>query len=293
MVKAKKKAIFTTLCFIAGVAVFIIFTGKVRAGTQTITNIAIDPVLEVSSFSPYKINADISDNPTEVTVEILGINQDGGSYWNYYADGSTYTESIVKTMTDVDSDENWISSNIYPDNIYPEIFFAPSSITWNNVPSDINTRRANYHLLHFDNSFVMEASSTFFIELNATPYSTVNSADLSVYLVSKNKTASFFNSDWRNSADVALVGVIARGDAYSHTHVSGYSAHYLITLSANDDGTVSSKNLDISGDFWVIIYANSPNINRGWNLKYHDSAICDNTDSWYIGNQAGWTTTAQ
>jgi len=27
----------------------------------------------------------------------------------------------------------YISENIYPDSIYPEIFFVPSAVTWNNL----------------------------------------------------------------------------------------------------------------------------------------------------------------
>ncbi|MDD3897266.1 MAG: chitobiase/beta-hexosaminidase C-terminal domain-containing protein [Candidatus Peribacteraceae bacterium] len=49
----------------------------------------------------------------------------------------------------------------------------------------------------------------------------------------------------------------------------------------------------MSGDFWLILYVNSPNDARGWDLKYHDSSLCTSSNRWYIGSQAGWTTTAQ
>lgn len=265
----------------------------VLADVQTVSNIAIDPALDISRFAPYTIQADVSGTPSSVSANISGINQDGGSYWNYYADGTPASDSVTKAMTDMNSDGRWISSSVYPDNIYPEIFFAPSSITWNNVPSNTNVRRSNYHLMHFNNSLEMESSASFFIELNATPVSLVNSADLEVYLVEKGKAVTFFDSDWRNSASVELVGTIGRNVSYHHTHIDGKSSHYLVALETNANKTVGSKNLDISDDFWIIIYSNSPNNNRGWNLKYQNSALCDNTNSWYTGNQSGWSVAAQ
>lgn len=133
---------------------------------------------------------------------------------------------------------------------------------------------------------------SFWIEVNAAPVSPSNSADLLVYLVKKGKTISFFNSDWRSSADVELVGTINRADAVSHTH-TGNSSHHLISLATNLNSTVSTGNLDISGDFWVVIYNTSPNTARGWNLRYQPSSLCNNTNRWYLGNFSGWTTTPQ
>lgn len=285
--KATKIAIFIS-GLILGLAKHVV----VLAVVSTISNIAVVPDLDISLFTHYNINADITENPTSVELEISGINQDGGDIWNYYVDGSSYSEPITKTMTDANSDGNWISPNIYPDSIYPEIFFAPSSITWYNTPSNIDVRRANYHLFHFDNPLTMEGSSTFFIEFNAWPRS-ANSANLDVYLVKKDTNLTFFNSDWRNSANVELVDTISRNASYNHTHVADVSSHHLVALSANGDGTIGSNSLDINGDFWIVLYVNSPNTNRGWDLKYHSSVICNNTASWYIGNQSSWSTTAQ
>lgn len=282
---------FLLILFLAG---FLIFKSVVvLAGVETVSNIDIDPNLDVSWFSSYHITADISGSPTAVSAEVLGINQDGGSYWNYYANGSAYPPSTTHTMTDADLNGSWTTGIVRPDHIYPQIFFAPSSITWNNVPSSTEIRRANYHLLHFNNSFTSEASSTFFIEVNAVPRSLINSADLEVYLVNKNKAVSFFNSDWRASSNVELVGTIGRNTAFNHNHVVGNSSHYLVALNANADGTFGQKNLDISGDFWIILYNTAPNSNRGWNLKYHSLSLCSNGGMWYTGNQSNWATVAQ
>jgi hypothetical protein len=57
----------------------------------------------------------------------------------------------------------------------------------------------NYKLLHFQNPFTMESGMSFFVELNVDPVSTGNSLGLSVYLVQKSKTTSFFQSNWLNN----------------------------------------------------------------------------------------------
>lgn len=138
----------------------------------------------------------------------------------------------------------------------------------------------------------MTDDMNFWIEINATPVSTVNSADLLVYLVKKGKNISFFNSDWRESADVELVGAINRNEDFHHEH-SANSAHHLIRLTAGTGGLLGSKNLDISSDFWLILYDTSPNNTRAWNLKYHPSSLCTNTNGWYYANQTRWTTSLQ
>lgn len=283
------------LIMLISISVFFIFISSqlVQAEEHSISNIIFNPTLDVSFFGSYTLQSTITGSPTSVTAEIEGINQDDEDDWQYYADGTANSSSTTKTMSDENVDGDWIATTVRPDSVYPQIYFAPSSITWSNTPTDINIRRSNYHLLHFSNPFTSEASSTFFIELYAEPVSTVNSADLSVYLVKNNKNISFFNSDWRSSLDVSLVGSIGKNTAFDHVHATDKSEHYVIKLTANEDGTFSSKNLDISGDFWVVLYANSPNTARGWNLKYHSSSLCNNTNGWYIGNQSGWSTNTQ
>lgn len=259
---------------------------------ETVSNISIFPDLDVSYFSPYNIKADVSGSPTSVSVSVSGLNGDGGTDWNYYADGTSVSDSVTKSMSYSVSESKYISTNIYPDSIYPEIFFATSSITWNNTPLNIDIRRNSYHLLHFNNPFSIVGNSSFFVEVNAIPRSTANSANLDVYVVKKGKEVTFFNSDWRNSPDVELVGSLDKNSVFHHTHSVGKSAHHLITLTTNADGTLGTKNLDISNDFWVVLYSNAPNISRGWDLKYQSSSLCNNNNRWYVGNQSGWQTTS-
>lgn len=261
----------------------------------SITNISIGPSLDISRFSSYTITADIANYPTgsPVSVGISGINGDGGSHWNYLVDGTPSSEILNFDMTYV-SGTTWQKTNIYPDYIYPEIYFATSSITWNNTPQEIDIRRNNYHLFHLQNPFTMVADMSFWIEVNAIP-NAANSADLQVYLVKKDKTINYFQSDWRQgigNSEVELVGTISRNASFHHTHTSN-SSHYLVPLTANADGTIGSNYLDISGDFWIIVYNTSPNISRGWDLRYQPSTLCATTNRWYRGNQNGWTTVTQ
>ncbi|MEF3692528.1 MAG: peptidoglycan-binding domain-containing protein [Candidatus Moraniibacteriota bacterium] len=271
------------------------FTGGIfpLGVSAEVSGITIDPALDISRFAPYTVKADISEEPISASLEISGINGDDPmGAWDYYADGTVDSQSKTKTMTYDEGEAKW-ETQIYPDDIYPEIFFAPSEITWNNTPSLISIRRNNYHILHFENPFNMAENMNFFVEINAEPVSLVNSADLSVYLVEKNKDINFFRSDWRNSSDVELIGTIGKEATFHHNHVIGKSSHHLVPLTTNPDGTVGTKSIDIGGDFWIILYANSPNVNRGWNLKYHNSSICDNSSRWYAADQSGWRAAAQ
>lgn len=260
-----------------------------------ISNFNIDPDLDISLFSPYILNVDIAnyntDQTANLTISTLNGNIQDNDPWDYYADGTPDSSSINLNMH-WSSGNTWQSDSIYPDYIYPEIYFAPSSITWYNTPLNSNVRRNNYHILHLNNPFTMTSDMNFWIELNTAAVSTINSADLNVYLVKKGKSINFFNSDWRNSNDVELVGTINRNTPFHHTHTSK-SSHHLIGLSTNANGTIGTKNLDISGDFWIIVYNTSPNNNRGWNLRYHPSSLCNNTNRWYSGNFTGWTTSSQ
>lgn len=110
-------------------------------------SIVIEPDLNISRFAPYIISSTgIPESPESVFLNISGKNGDGGDCWDYYADGTCSSEPISKQMTY--SNGEWVSPNIYPDYIYPEIYFAPSNITWNNVPLSLNVRRNNYHIMH-------------------------------------------------------------------------------------------------------------------------------------------------
>lgn len=260
------------------VATVFLFSFVLSTNAETVSNININPSLDISRFLPYTITASTTGSPIAVSTSIAGVNGDGGVYWDYYIDGTSSVNNIVKTMTYNSTEDTWTSSNIYPDNIYPEIYFASSDITWNNVPLNTDIRRNSYHLLRFANPFSMVASTSFFVEVNAVPRSRVNSANLSVYIAKKGLPVTFFNSDWRNSTSVELIGSFDKNAIFHHTHVTGKSEHHLITLSSNANGTIGVNNLDISEDFWIILYSDSPNTARGWDLRYHPSSLCTYAD---------------
>ncbi|MBP6930279.1 Ig-like domain-containing protein [Patescibacteria group bacterium] len=247
-----------------------------------------------SRFSPYNILATITDFNTSstATASITGVNGDGGDYWDYYADGSTASGGVTKNLTYDSEISKWVSSNVYPDSIYPEIYFAPSAITWDNTPLNTVIRRNNYQLLHYSNPFTVTGNMTFWVEFNAYRRSQVNSADLQVYVAGSGHDITYFQNDWRNFADVELVGTINKNSDFNHTHTEN-SSHHLVALSTNSDETLGAKNLNISGDFWVILYSTSPNDARGWDFRYQPADLCDNNSRWYAGSQSGWTTTLQ
>lgn len=269
-------------------------TGIFSSDAPVVNNVTIVPPLDISRFAPYTLEADIDRFPegSSATTQITGINGDGGNYWNYYTNGTPTSESITRNLSYDSESGKWKSSNIFPDNIYPEIFFAPSSITWNNTPSNIDIRRNNYHLMHFANPFTITSDMNIWIEFNAYRRSALNSADLSVYLVEKGHEIDFFNSDWRNNAAVELVGTINRNTEFNHAHTNN-SSHHLVSLATNANSRVGTKNLDISGDFWILLYSQSPNSDRGWDLRYQNSDLCSNNNRWYTGSQSGWTSSEQ
>lgn len=90
--KNKMKKIFWSVLFMSGV-----FPLGVSAA---VSNIAIDPALDISRFAPYTVKADISESPASASLEISGINgQNPGGAWDYYADGTVASQPKTKTMT--------------------------------------------------------------------------------------------------------------------------------------------------------------------------------------------------
>lgn len=287
----KYKKYFKNKNWFIPISVLGLFLAVVFYAQANITNIIIDPTLNITNFSPYKIKADISNNPTSVSVQIEGINGDNPSpsCWDYYVDGTCGSDPVNRSMSYNPVSGKWESSNIYPDDIYPEIYFASSDITWYNQPLEMSMWRRNYHLLKFTNPFSMVDGMSFFIELNAVPVNTGNSGDLQVYIVEKDVPLSYFNEDWRNKSKTELVATFNRNNTFHHQH-TGNSQHHLVSLSTNSNGRVGSKNLDLSENFWIVLYQDSVNTNRGWNLRYHPSNICDNTANWYVVDRSGGNT---
>jgi len=275
--------------------IFLISLNFVSA-TPQINLINITPNLDFTRFLPYNITANITNTSalTSVQVNVSGINGDGISCWDYFINGTCASETLNFDMT-YDSEDIWKKQNIYPDYIYPEIFFASSEVTWNNEPSDISMWRRSYHLFNFTNHFTMVENMSFWVEFNAIANNLQNSNQLYVYIIGNGSSViglDYFTSDWRTKTNTELVTTFSRDDAFHHTHTAN-SSHRLVALVTNSDGTIGTKNINVSDTFWVILYQDSTNINRGWNLRYHDSSLCDNQNAWYVADRSGggtWNT---
>lgn len=280
---------------VAVLAIFGYGISKLTASdAPLVSSIELDPSLDLSRFASYDALASIDRLPQSetATVTLQGINGDGGDHWDHYVDGSPSSQDVVKNMTYDPSVSKWRSTNIYPDSIYPEIFFMPSITSWNNSPQNTIVRRNNYQLMHMSNPYVSTGDMSFWIEVNAYRQSQVNSANLQVYLVEKGHDLAYFQQDWRALPGVELVGTITKDATPNHMHTTN-SSHHVVRLGSNPDGSFGVKNLDIEGDFWIILYSTSPNDDRGYNLRYQPSSLCNNNNRWYSGSQSGWTTTLQ
>lgn len=295
-----RKLLTISLILIATTVAFLLLPSFKSYSLEFNPTITINPDLNISRFAPYNIyatNVPDQSNLTSLTLDIKTLNGNTveTECWDYKVDGTCDSQTKHLTMTYDEGDLRWESENIYPDYIYPEVYFASSTITWNNLPQNISVRRGNYHIFHMTNPYDMVGDMSFWIEFNAVPLSEVNSADLQVYIVKNNIPLSFFNSDWRDADNpsMELVGTKTKTDTFNHTHHVTNSSHHLVSLSTDANGKIGTKALDITGDFWIVLYSNSPNVARGWNLRYQPTSLCTNSNRWYIGNQSGWTTTYQ
>jgi len=274
--KTKKHLIWLWILTLAGI-VFGTFA-------QTIETISLVPNLDISRFAPYTIQVNTSGDIVSWKIELSVTDSSSSTCWNYYVDGACDSETLLFPLI-----ESWtntrIKTNIYPDYIYPEIFFAPSETTWYNEADNISIRRRNYHLLKFANPFTMTDDMSFWIEFNAVPVNTNNSNDLYVYIVGTWENLSYFENDWRNKPNTELVATFNKNSSFHHTHTE-HSSHHLVALSTNPDSTIGSKNINVAWGFWIILYQDSVAENRWRDLKYHEWSLCTNTAARYRGDRS-------
>ncbi len=263
-------------------------------GQPTIENLELTPSLDITYFSNYVLSVNVDPNGATINnVSFIVRPQqasDSNSNWDFLTNGTPPypNESLVKTATNTTSN-TWSFSQLRPDNIYPEIAFIYDI---NSAPSDSRFWQDSYELMHFTNNFEITAKTNFFIEVNATPNSgSPPSVDMQVYLVGRGfdisafRTGELANEAWQNHSSVELVGTISRDEQAHHTH-SDYSRHFLVPLSADADGKIGNKNLDISDDFWIILTTGHQLQTRGWDMKHHAG---DNNGTWYKGSGTTFT----
>lgn len=274
--------------------IFLFFVMKLF-GQATISDIKLTPDLDITWFEAYTLSAKVvpdagvsiqtvtfSVRPQSVSDAILN--------WDYLTDGTAIPMpnvplEYVGTITDTNV---YTFDRLRPDDIYPEIRYIPEITS---PPDDSRFHRSNYHLMKFTNPFPMGVNTSFFIELYASPAAHPSVPNLEVYLVGKGfdisefQTGAFTNQAWMNHPNVESVGNISQETPYHHTHTAN-SMHFLIPLSTNADGKLGNKGIDISEDFWIILYNNAPQSTRGWDLKYHAG---NNNSTWYKGGGTNFT----
>jgi PGF-pre-PGF domain-containing protein len=244
----------------------------------SIDTLTVSPQLNLTRFAPYTIQSTITNTTPLITsyAKVTGINGDGSSYIDYYVNGTSVLKTTNLNLTY--SGGELTSTSLYPDNIYPEIYFQPSTVTWYKTPSDSLTYRHNYQVMDFQNPFTMDSNMSLFIEINAVPVSGTTSVPLEVYLVSKEADLSYFESNWLTGQYTTLAGTISRTDAYHHTH-NANATHYLIPLTTNATGKINGLNID--DEFYIVLYANTVTSGKGWNVKY----ITNPSTSWYSADR--------
>jgi hypothetical protein len=270
------------LYYLASIFLFLIMhISGVVAQEPVLSNYDFNPLPVISFFGDYDSGVDIDPNGTtvnSVTVRTTMINGEDANPLNpglgteFYPDGEKYGDGQVSNVMTNIAGNTWSYPSIRPDDIYAEIFYVPTDIAFNNAPGDIVVDKSTYHIFKLNNPFTMVDASNFFIEVNAIPLSSRAAIDLQVYVVGNNNDISFFQgTDWRQNADVEMVGSISKDDDFHHIHTE-HSKHHLVRLATNPDRTVGNKHIDISGDFWVVLMASTPSRKRSWNLRCHDKS---------------------
>lgn len=97
-----------------------------QVGVPEISAISIYKPLDISLFEPYTLSASINNLDTTQDATLFLETLNGNNQlppWNYYSDGTADSDLIELPMS-YESGITWANTAIYPDYIYPEIFFC-------------------------------------------------------------------------------------------------------------------------------------------------------------------------
>ena len=265
--------------------------------TVVISDITLTPELGISYYGNYRVNTTISTDSGSIDTVLIHkdyINGEGTEYSNYYVNGTPISRPNITQEMDYDVMNDTYYHDTVPDKLYPEIVFARHNDTWYNKPYDNPIWRDNYHLMHFENPFLMTENSSMFFVLNIDPNSITppNSNDLLVYLIERNQNTTYFEDEWFDKNQTELITSINYNDPIAHQHTEN-SSHRVVRMTTNPDGTIGNKHLNITDDFWIVLFSNANSISKGWSLRCHNDTIANNTEHWYTGNKLGWTTAHQ
>ncbi|MBW2980816.1 hypothetical protein KY360_05360 [Candidatus Woesearchaeota archaeon] len=261
--------------------------------SPVISGLNINPSLEISFFGSYNFTVNVTDNNTIdlVNLSYKGINAEGGSCFQYYVNGSCENDEYYTTNMTLGDAPEYYKRDVRPDMIYPQIEFADDEIYWYNSRKGLDIYKDKYHIFKFVNNYTINANTSFWIEVDALVKSQTTRG-LRVYLFDRTTTITDFQSDWTNSAKGELVAEIDNNAAKNHAHTDDNSSHHLIALTANSDGTIGTKNLNLTDSFFIALYNLEGNVNKAWNMSYRNTSLC-NTSNWWLGEDSGWTTTQQ
>jgi len=266
-----------------------------QINTVTMSGITLNPQLNISYYGDYEISVNVSTDSGNIDTVISNLTCISGDdgYCNQYVNGTPCMNKTLSYEMALKSGSIY-NLTIIPDYFYPTIFYAPMNTTLYNEPYDIPIWRDNYHLMHFENLFTMTGNTTIFFEVNIDPNSITppSSKDLLVYLVERNQDTTYFEENWIDKDGVELITSINYNDSPGDYHTTN-SSHHIIKMSTNSDGTIGNKHLNVTDDFWIVVYCNTNSISRGWSLRGHDETVANNTEHWYIGSKSGWTVTHQ
>ncbi len=276
----KKRVIAYTLFFIF----FVLITSYSDANPQ-VNRINITPSLDITYYGLYNVTTNITNSTalSFVKVNLSGLNDEDASCWGYYTNGTCLRYLASEYNMTLYSKNIWKKSGILPDTIYPQIGFGDDTIFLDNPPLNMSVWRGSYQLFNYTNPFTITANTTFLIEFDAAPVSLTQSYNLYVYVVGNRSGLNYFTEDWTTKPSTELVATYSKDSTYDHRH-SNNSAHYLVTLTTNSNGTIGN-NINISGQFWVILFQDSVKVGKGWDLKYLNTSYCNNLNSWFIGEK--------
>ncbi len=277
-------------------SIFILFTNINFALSNeiNIANISISPILNISYLKGYNVTTNVF-NATAlsfVRATIYTINGDGTSCWWFYPNGTCAVGTPSIFNMSHKAKNFWEKTNIMASTFYPKISFGLNDIFWYHKPQNLSLNKFNYHLFHFVHNFSILPNTSLFIEIAAIPESSVNSKNLIIYIVERGHNESYFHTDWRNLPGVEVIGSITKSYPIHHTYTSN-SSRYLVPLKTNNDGTIDAKHLNISNDFWIVLYSEGTS-GSAWKLFYRNESLCNNTGEWFVGASVPkWKTTPQ
>lgn len=259
--------------------------------SPSVNNVSLIPQLNFTRFDYYNISANITDGLSSINGSIIEVKRFisglGGSCVEFYFNGSCASSSPTNYSLNYTNGNLYFTNFTKTESLVSRIGFADTNVFYNNNPQNYNLNRYEYYVIKGTNNYTMTSATNLIIELDARKKSTTTKP-LMVYLVDNSQTTALFNSEWANSNYVEIIGVINVSDVTHHSHTSN-STHYIIPITTNSDGTIGSKKINISSNFFIALFSYGSTEADSWNISYRNSTVCTNNNNLYRGNSSAWT----